>query len=152
MVESRGNDIGYSGHGSNYVQGSLNWGPNPSLNGVSKSYSWWTERRTSFADGFHTYVLEWTDEFLRIYVDTRTHTLLTFRFKEPFFEFGDFPEVVSQDGRQIPLANPWLNGTKNAAPFDQDFYLIMNVAVGSTTGWFPDWQGNKPWRNNAESE
>lgn len=28
-----------------------------------------------------------------------------------------------------------------------EFYLIMNVAVGGTNGWFPDGQGNKPWLN-----
>ena len=50
--------------GSNYVQGALNWGPSPELNGVSKSYSWWTDKRRSFGNDFHTYVLEWTDKFL----------------------------------------------------------------------------------------
>jgi hypothetical protein len=46
-----------------------------------------------------------------------------------------------------------VNGTGgNAAPFDQDFYLIMNVAVGGTNGWFPDGQGDKPWLNHAGSK
>jgi len=30
-----------------------------------------------------------------------------------------------------------------ATPFDQDFYLILNVAVGG--GYFPDNVGGKPW-------
>jgi hypothetical protein len=50
--------------GSNYVQGSLNWGPASFLNGVSKSYSWWEQRRKSFGGDFHTYALEWTDKWL----------------------------------------------------------------------------------------
>ena len=50
--------------GSNFVQGALNWGPTTYLNGVLKSYSWWSEKRQSFASGFHTYVLEWTQDFL----------------------------------------------------------------------------------------
>lgn len=50
--------------GSNYVQGSLNWGPAPGLNGVSKTFSWWTERRKQFNEDFHTYALEWTEDFL----------------------------------------------------------------------------------------
>lgn len=33
-----------------------------------------------------------------------------------------------------------------------EFYLIMNVAVGGTSGWFPEGQGNKPWLDKAESE
>jgi hypothetical protein len=52
--------------GSNYVQGSLNWGPAPNLNGVSKSYSWWTERRRGFNQDFRTYALEWTPDFLYV--------------------------------------------------------------------------------------
>jgi len=79
IVESRGNGIRYTARcvssslfviltdtrsGSNYVQGALNWGPSPELNGVSKSYSWWTDKRRSFGNDFHTYVLEWTDKFL----------------------------------------------------------------------------------------
>ena len=32
-----------------------------------------------------------------------------------------------------------------------EFYLIMNVGVGSTNGWFPDGQGKKPWLNHAQS-
>ena len=32
-----------------------------------------------------------------------------------------------------------------------EFYLIMNVVVGSTNGWFPDGQGKKPWLNHAQS-
>lgn len=33
-----------------------------------------------------------------------------------------------------------------------EFYLIMNVAVGGTNGFFPDGQGNKPWFNGDKSE
>ncbi|KAJ7077220.1 glycoside hydrolase family 16 protein [Mycena epipterygia] len=153
IVESRGNAIKYTNRGSNYVQGALNWGPTPALNGVGHSYSWWTERRKSFTSGFHTYVLEWTDEWLRISVDTRLHTLLDIKFNEPFWKRGEFPQtVVGSDGHLEPLLNPWANATgasANAAPFDQDFYLIMNVAVGGTNGWFPDGQGDKPWLNAA---
>ncbi|KAF9053306.1 ectomycorrhiza-upregulated GH16 glucan endo-1,3-beta-glucosidase precursor [Panaeolus papilionaceus] len=150
IVESRGNGIRYTARGSNYVQGSLNWGPTPELNGVSKSYSWWTEKRKSFASGFHTYALEWTPDFLRIYVDTRLHTLLDFRFNKPFFQRGDFPDTIFNGSSLVPLGNPWINGT-NATPFDQDFYLILNVAVGATSGWFPDFQGDKPWLDRAQS-
>jgi len=150
IVESRGNGIEYTAHGSNFVQGSLNWGPTSYLNGISKSTSWWTEKRTSFASAFHTYVLEWTQDFLRIYVDTRLHTLLEFRFNQPFFQRGDFPQIIFNGSGLAPLPNPWINGSYST-PFDQEFYLIMNVGVGSTNGWFPDGQGKKPWLNHAQS-
>ncbi|KAG6830499.1 hypothetical protein H0H87_007856, partial [Tephrocybe sp. NHM501043] len=150
IVESRGNGLRYTARGANYVQGSLNWGPAQGLNGVDKSYSWWTDKRKKFSDDFHTYTMEWTDKFLRISVDTRLHTLLDMRFNKPFFQRGEFPEVVFNGSSLVALQNPWINGT-NATPFDQEFYLILNVAVGSTNGWFPEGQGNKPWLDRARN-
>ncbi|KAJ7183584.1 glycoside hydrolase family 16 protein [Mycena filopes] len=157
MVESRGNGLRYTNRGANYVQGALNWGPTPELNGVGKSYSWWADKRTAFSEGFHTYAMEWTEEWIRISVDTRLHTLLDLKFDQPFWTRGDFPQtVVDKDtGRVEPLVDPWVNASTTGvnggrtAPFDQDFYLIMNVAVGGTNGWFPDGQGDKPWLNQA---
>ena len=32
------------------------------------------------------------------------------------------------------------------------FYLVMNVAVGGTNGWFPDGAGDKPWLDGSFSE
>ena len=43
--------------------------------------------------------------------------------------------------------NVW-QGRGNGAPFDQHYYLVFNIAVGGTTGYFPD-GGNKPWSNNS---
>lgn len=42
------------------------------------------------------------------------------------------------------LNNPWAAGGIDA-PFDQQFYLIFNLAVGGTGGYFPDGMGAKPW-------
>ncbi|KAF6763686.1 glucan 1,3-beta-glucosidase [Ephemerocybe angulata] len=148
IMESRGNGLRYTAHGSNYVQGSLHWGPAPTLNGNPKTYSWWSNKRESFADKFHTYTLEWTDKWLRISVDSRLHTLLDLRFNKPFFDRGDFPPIISNGSSLVPLPNPWADGS-NATPFDQDFYLILNVAVGGTNGWFPEAQGDKPWLDAA---
>ncbi|KAK7055868.1 glucan 1,3-beta-glucosidase [Favolaschia claudopus] len=152
IVESRGNSLRYTSRGSNYVQGALNWGPTPALNAVGKSYSWWTSRTTPFSSAFHTYALEWTDSWIRISVDTRLHTLLDLKFdKGGFWKRGQFPATtVTADGKTVPLDDPWAGpGANVARPFDQDFYLIMNVAVGGTNGWFPDGQGDKPWVNHA---
>ena len=40
-------------------------------------------------------------------------------------------------------ANPWSDSPNNVAPFDQRMYLIINVAVGGTNGYFPD--GERRW-------
>lgn len=50
--------------GINYVRGSLNWGPLTWLNGVAKTFGWWSERRSSYDKAFHTYALEWSPEFM----------------------------------------------------------------------------------------
>jgi hypothetical protein len=36
----------------------------------------------------------------------------------------------------VPV-DPWSSTGRPNTPFDQDFFLILNVAVGSTNGWFP---------------
>lgn len=59
---------------------------------------------------------------------------------QSFWQFGNW----SGSG----LDNPWINGGQNA-PFDQEFYLIINLAVGGTNGYFPDNVGNKPWSDSS---
>jgi hypothetical protein len=54
----------------------------------------------------------------RIYVDNRLHTLLDISFNEPFFNRGEFPQVIFDGPNPVALQNPWINGT-NATPFDQ---------------------------------
>lgn len=150
IMESRGNGPDYPGQGYNVVRGSLNWGPLLYLNAVYKTYGWWSKKRGGYNDGFHDYVLEWDESYMRIYVDARLTALLNLKIDEPFFKRGDFPAVIQDGGQSVALANPWINGT-NAAPFDQSFYLILSLGVGGTNGWFPDNMGLKPWLNRSLS-
>ncbi|KAK7452157.1 hypothetical protein VKT23_012263 [Stygiomarasmius scandens] len=150
IMEARGNGPSYPKQGTDYVRGSLNWGPLSWLNAVSKTYGWWHLRRGSYDTDFHTYSLEWTEDFIRIYVDSRLHHMMDLRIKKSFWDRGDFPAVVQNGSDVIALQDPWTNGTK-AAPFDQRFYLILNVAVGGTNGWFPDGP-EKPWLDGSSSE
>ncbi|KAG6856109.1 hypothetical protein H0H87_007361, partial [Tephrocybe sp. NHM501043] len=150
IMEARGNGPDYSKQGTNWVRASLNWGPLTWLNAVAKTYGAWPLRRGSYDTDFHTYGLEWTEEFIRIYVDTRLHHMMPVLKlnKQSFWERGDFPPVVQNGSQSIILNNPWVNGT-TAAPFDESFYLILNVAVGGTNGWFPDGAGDKPWLDGS---
>ena len=111
----------------------------------------WTDRRKSYAEGFHTYAVEWTPKFMRIYVDSRLHKLVDLRFNVPFFQRGDFPKTVANGSEWIVTPNPWEGGT-NASPFDKPFYLVLDVAAGGTNGWFPDGVGDKPWLDGSLSE
>jgi hypothetical protein len=63
------------------------------------------------------------------------------------WELGEF---AKQEENSTLLENPWGNQARNA-PFDQNFYLILNVAVGGTNGWFPDNVAKKPWLNSGIS-
>ncbi|KAJ7058513.1 GH16 beta-1,3-glucan recognition protein [Mycena amicta] len=147
IMEARGNGPSYPKQGINYVRSSLNWGPATFLNAVAKTYGWKTLRRSRYDADFHTYALEWDEKFMRMYVDSRLTHMFELRLKESFWDFGNFPSVVQNGTSSVVLENPWVNGTK-AAPFDQPFYLIMNVAVGGTNGWFPDGP-EKPWLDGS---
>lgn len=83
----------------------------------------------------HTYGLFWNEEKLYTYIDSDDNRILEVDFTQPFFEKGGFSGF-----------NPW-EGASTAAPFDQEFYLIFNVAVGGVNGYFPDGQCGKPWSN-----
>ncbi|KAJ7659260.1 glycoside hydrolase family 16 protein [Mycena polygramma] len=147
IMEARGNGPNYPKQGVNYVRSSLNWGPATFLNAVAKTYGWWTDRRGRYDAGFHTYALEWSEDFIRMYVDSRLKHMYELKLSKSFWDRGDFPPVVQNGTESVVLQNPWVNGTK-AAPFDQSFYLIMNVAVGGTNGWFPDGP-EKPWLDGS---
>lgn len=67
-----------------------------------------------------------------------------------FWERGDFPTTATNgtSGLEVVVDDIWSNGT-SAAPFDQNFYLVLDLAVGGTTGWFPDATGDKPWYDSS---
>ncbi|KAE9964159.1 hypothetical protein BLS_008584 [Venturia inaequalis] len=141
IVESRGNNYTYAQGGNNIVSSTLHFGPNSANDG------WWTNNvkrkalHTTYASGFHTFGLEWSEKYLFTYIDTRLLQVMYNHFDTPFFTKGRFPLTDSNGTR---LDNPWQSGS-DATPFDQDFYLILNVAVGGTNGWFKDGASGKPW-------
>lgn len=141
IMESRGNNHTYAQGGNNIVSSTLHFGPNIANDG------WWTNNvkrkalHTKYASGFHTFGLEWSEKYLFTYIDTRLLQVMYNHFNVPFFTKGRFP-LTSSNGTR--LDNPWQGGN-DATPFDQDFYLILNVAVGGTNGWFKDGASGKPW-------
>ncbi|GFN74352.1 beta-1,3-glucan binding protein [Plakobranchus ocellatus] len=95
------------------------------------------ERKTSsWANAFHTWRLEWTPDHLTTFVDNQQ----IMRITPNFWQKGGFSG-----------SNIWGSGER-MAPFDQEFYLMVNVAVGGTSGFFPDgnfWGVRKPWANSS---
>ena len=47
------------------------------------------------------------------------------------------------------LYDPWAASSKPNTPFDQPFYLVLDVAVGGTNGYFTDGIGGKPWADQS---
>lgn len=92
----------------NSTSGTIHYGgtwPNNTYTGTDYIFP----EGSTFDDGYHVYSLIWEEDSLTWYVDGN------------FFQY-------------IPKSQ-WYsaNSSSDTAPFDQDFYLIMNLAVG---GWF----------------
>ena len=66
--------------GSNYVRGSLNWGPLSWLNAVYKTFGWWSLRRGSYDQDFHSYALEWDQDFMYVSLLSGCVVLIFFKF------------------------------------------------------------------------
>lgn len=64
------------------------------------------------------------------------------------YERGRFADMSVNSS--IPN-DPWSVTGRYNTPFDQAFYLILNVAVGSTNGYFADGYGSKPWVDASPS-
>lgn len=139
IMEARGN-LGLVENGVNIgtqqVGTTLHFGPSPEQNGWPTSHflrNWWD----GFSNNFHTYTMEWTPEKLSFVIDGIDHG--TIWADSGFWNRGGF------QGQ-----NPW-EGRPPIAPFDQEFYLIMNLAVGGVM-YFPDSAqnpGGKPWHNQS---
>jgi beta-glucanase (GH16 family) len=77
IMEARGNRPGYAGQGSNFVRSTLNYGPLAGL--MTQIYGWYSEKRGGFDQGFRTYGMEWDEQFMRFYTDSRVHAMLDLR-------------------------------------------------------------------------
>ncbi|KZV74223.1 glycoside hydrolase family 16 protein [Peniophora sp. CONT] len=152
IMEARGNGLDYGAQGANVVRSSLTWGPMESL--TKRAYGWQTMKRKTYAEDFHTYTLEWTGDFMKAYVDSRLKAMIDFKTTgsggKSFWTRGDFPKTAQNGSSEVVVPNPY-DGHSPMAPFDTEFYLIMNVAAGGTSGWFPDGVSDKPWIDGSST-
>jgi beta-glucanase (GH16 family) len=110
VVEARGQE-------PTKVLGTLCFGSRwPADMHVSKAYE--LPARGTIAD-FHVYALEWEPGEFRWYVDGRLYATQDFWWSSGKGDGGKGVRPL----READL-NPW------PAPFDQPFYLVMNLAVG----------------------
>lgn len=144
ILESRGNNHNYDQGGNNIMSSALHWGPD------SINDAWWRTNvkrnalHSTFANKWHTFGLEWSEKYLFTYIDNRLLQVLYVNFnpKQGLWQRGNFP-LSSQNGTRF--VDPWSQTGQPSTPFDEDFYLIINLAVGGTNGWFQDGKNQKPW-------
>ena len=155
-MEARGNAQSYAAQGINFVRSSLNYGHLSTVQ--THIVGWFEQKRFTYADDFHTFSLEWTPDWMRFYVDSRLQATLTIditgRGGHSFFDRGHYPATAHNGSdTEAVVTNIWEEaGGSAAAPFDQSFYLILDLAVGGTSGWFPDGVGGKPWLDGSNGE
>ncbi|CAG7835655.1 unnamed protein product [Allacma fusca] len=148
IMESRGNLNLRNARGLNIgpeqVGSTLHYGPFFPMNGWDKAHF---EKNLlkdqGFDKNFHEYGLEWTPDHIKFLVDDEVIGTVAPTDKGGFWELGGFGNNVD---------NPWkYSENQKMAPFDQQFYLIMNLAVGGTNSYFQDNLPNskKPWRNSS---
>ncbi|EXJ80993.1 hypothetical protein A1O3_07281 [Capronia epimyces CBS 606.96] len=142
IAESRGNNWTYPTGGNDIMSSSLHWGVDSTNDGWWRTYRKQNALHSTFSDRFHTYGLEWSEKYLYTYLNGRLLQVLYTKFRTPFWQRGDFPLMYANG---TAIVNPWGKTGNAATPFDQDFYLVLNVAVGGTNGWFEDGKASKPW-------
>ncbi|SPO29567.1 related to beta-1,3-glucan binding protein [Ustilago trichophora] len=154
IVETKGNMPRFrQDDASNNMHSTLHFGPNWLFDGygfATKIRKLW---HTYYNQDFHTFGLEWTEDKIFTWERSPVWRNMQVNMKPGgFWKLGEFP---SRMGNGTLLDDPWAGRPDRyarSAPFDQEFYLILNVAVGGTNGFFPDRQGdNKPWSNDAEN-
>ncbi|KAJ9072707.1 hypothetical protein DSO57_1025110 [Entomophthora muscae] len=140
ILESRGNAPGNGGTGNNEMASTLHWGTDFFSNQYERTTaSYKLPNGQSFADDFHTFTLEWNPSSIITRVDD--NIVLNVPISDSFWNMGKFSSR---------LHNPW-DGESKDAPFNQEFNIILNVAIGGTNGYFPEGAGNKPWSNKSPS-
>ncbi|KAL6924110.1 hypothetical protein FSST1_001384 [Fusarium sambucinum] len=150
IMESRGNDAEKYPLGNNIVSSAMHWGTLYDTDAFRLSKGEWGSKRTKMSDDFHTYGLEWNEKYLFTWLDGRLRQIVFFDFtkNKNMWEYGKFAGVTVN---KTVHKDTWSQTGRSNTPFDQPFYLILNVAVGSTNGWFPDKLGAKPWSDESSA-
>jgi len=137
LVESRGN-TNYPPGGVDTFASTLHFGPYWAQDPYITATKTMTDG-TDFSTNWHTFGLFWNESMIYTYLDTDTNRILSVdTSSETFWERGGWGSTYN---------NPWKNAENTNAPFDQEFYLILNLAAGGTNGYFPEGYG-KPWSNS----
>lgn len=144
IMESRGNrNLVQNGVniGTEQVGSTLHFGPYPNLNAYSTTHANHNSA-AGWNNAFHKYELRWSPTEIVFSINGIIYN--TIAVGSGFWNRGGF--ASNAPGTD----NPWRYGGA-MAPFDQEFYVLINLAVGGVA-YFPDDAvnpGGKPWKNNS---
>ncbi|KAL7558132.1 hypothetical protein ACA910_003343 [Epithemia clementina (nom. ined.)] len=141
VLEATGNAPGYAEtRGVDSMLSGLHWGLNFAENKKDLTMTSYTLPSGDFSQGFNTFGLVRTETGLYTYVNDDSNRVLEVDWSDgtSFFERGGW-DANHWD-------NPW-EGRGPGAPFDQEFFLTINLAVGGTS-FFPEGYG-KPWNDTS---
>ena len=139
IMESRGNNESYPAGGYDTFGSTLHFGPSPDANGWPNTHKTF-KPDADLTNDFHVYGLIWNESYIGTYFDDEKNIVLSHQINQSFWNLGGWENTNRN--------NPWF-GEDNSAPFNKRFYLIINLAVGGTNGYFPDNLGGKPWSNTS---
>ena len=139
IMESRGNNESYQAGGYDTFGSTLHFGPSSDTNGWQNTHST-SNPGVDLTEDFHVYGLIWNESYIGTYFDDETNIVLSHQINQSFWNLGGW--------HNTNRSNPWV-GEHKSAPFNKQFYLIINLAVGGTNGYFPDDKGGKPWSNTS---
>lgn len=71
IMESKGNAGQSYPNGRNSISSTLHWGPSPGYDAFWRTFGLHNLKRTDYSEAFHTFGLEWTRDYLFMYLDTR---------------------------------------------------------------------------------
>jgi beta-glucanase (GH16 family) len=134
VLEIRSNRQLFNGDvnvGAEQAGSTMHFGPQWNINGWSTTH-WTKNKQPGFDADFHRYKLVWTPTQMQYFIDDEI--IGTVNAGNGFWERGGF-EATGEE-------NPWSEASI-MAPFDQEFYIIMNVAVGGN--YFSDSFRNEPY-------
>lgn len=140
LMECRGNRRLFNGAvnvGVEQAGSTMHFGPNPSQNAWPTAH-FVRNQVPGFDAGFHNYRLEWSPTGIRFLIDGLL--LGNVDAGQGFWQRGGFTGT-----------NPWA-GASLMAPFDQEFFLIINNAVGGTNFFADSFRNEgtaKPWHNDS---
>jgi beta-glucanase (GH16 family) len=144
-------------YGMQKVSSVIYWGPNVDEDRSDLSSGESVNVSSTYGENFHTYLFDWNENGLSVYVDDQETPL--YSLPDPlidqnpdFVDFWEWGKPWNADTQ-----NPWTAGTR-LAPFDEPFFLLLDLSVGGLDGFFPDDGVNrgglmeyaKPWSNNDD--